>query len=559
VPSYCRVAVDSPVLALDRPFDYAVPDRLSGRVHVGSVVRVPLHGRRVRAYVTELPAEPAVPNPRPLSAVVSDRLFAPEQIALARWIADRYVTTPGTVLHDAAPGRYAAPGPAAPRSAPRARKPAWLAAGDLAARETVCVTAAEREVIAYATTHGGQSLVICPRVETAEDIARAVDGSVVLHGDERPAVRAAAWAAAAAGRAKVVVGGRAALLAPLPELGLVVVASAHDPGLRSERTPRLHALIVARERARRERARFLAVSPAPPLELLGSGAKMLEPRAAAGVRTEIARPVPTPVTDRLLDVVRSATQNGADALVFVARRGGALRARCDDCGWQAPLADAPEVCPRCGGRLSRRGWGHARVGTAIERAGMGAPVVRLVRGDEVPASASPAVVVGTLAAAHRWPRNFGAIAVADADQLLGRPDFRAAERALGVLHELAAHLLDGGRFLVQTREPEHHTVQAFVRRSFRFFADRELPLRREAGYPPYGEIVLASAPRALSAELADTMRSRGARVLGPVEASGAMHRMLIRARSIGPLLGPLRDFAASHKTIRVEVDPVDVN
>src|SRR5205823_12818117 len=123
-------------------------------------------------------------------------------------------------------------------------------------------------------------------------------------------------------------------------------------------------------------------------------------------RTELARPRPTPVTDRLLDVVRSATDRGTDALAFVARRGGVLRARCDDCGWQAPAAGAPDVCPRCGGQLSKRGWGHGRVATALERTGIDAPVVRLVRGDEVQAPPSPAVVVGTLAAAHNWPRAF---------------------------------------------------------------------------------------------------------------------------------------------------------
>src|SRR5437660_5516418 len=169
----------------------------------------------------------------------------------------------------------------------------------------------------------------------------------------------------------------------MPALELVVVASAHDPGLRAERTPRLHAVVVARERARREAARFLATSPAPPLELLGADVKVIEPRRPGGVRTELARPMPSPVTERLLDVVRSAAGRGADALVFVARRGGVLRARCEDCGWQAPALDAPEVCPRCGGRLSKRGWGHGRVAGAIERAGVDVPVVKLVRGDEV--------------------------------------------------------------------------------------------------------------------------------------------------------------------------------
>jgi primosomal protein N' (replication factor Y) len=561
VQPYCRVAIDSPVFALDRAFDYSIPERMHGRVHVGSVVRVPLHGRRVRAFVTDLLDEPAVSNPRPLSALVSpEPLFAPPEIDLARWIAARYVTTLGVVLHEATPGRYSTTKPGDPAPSPNAPRPPWLGAHDLDAPSSVCVVTsrAELDLIPFAASHGGQTLVVCPRVDVAESLAARIPGSVLVHGEQRPAARAAAWASAGSGRARVVVGGRAALLAPMPDLQLVVVASAHDPGLRAERTPRLHALVVARERAKRAGARFLAASAAPPLELCGEDTKIVQPRLPAGVRTELARPMPKPVTDRLLDVLKSATDRGADALVFVARRGGVLRARCDDCGWQAPATGAPDVCPRCGGRLSKRGWGHGRVAGAIERTGVSAPVVQLVRGDELEAPPAPVIVVGTLAAAHNWPRDFGAIAVADADQLLGRQDFRAAERALGMFHELAARLEPGGRFLLQTRESEHHAVQAFVRRSFRFFAERELPLRREAGYPPFGEIVIAESAPADGRELGDAMRRLGAIVLGPVEGRGGADRLLIRARRVDPLLGPLRAFAEAHRGTRLEVDPVDV-
>lgn len=551
---FCRVAIDSSVFALDRPFDYAIPERMRDRVAVGSVVRVPLHGRRVRAFVTDLLSEPAVANARPLSELVSPApLFAAAQIELARWMARRYVTTLGVVLHDAVPGRYSLPSAAAPTAAARVSRPPWVDVGEVSGVWAVSAQA-ELELIPYATaSRRGQTLVICPRVDVAEAVAARTPEAVVVHGDQRPSDRAAAWAAAASGTARVVVGGRAALLVPLPELALVAVASAHDPSLRSERTPRLHALVVAKQRAEQEHAAFLATSPAPPLDL---GAEVREPRLAGGVRTELARPRRTLVTDRLIDVVRSATDRGRDALVFVARRGGVLRARCEDCGWQAPASDAPNVCPRCGGQLSKRGWGHGRVATALERAGV-EPVVKLVRGDEVDAPPSPVVVVGTLAAAHNWPRRFGSVCVADADQLLGRQDFRAAERALAVMHELSAVLESGGRFLVQTREPDHHAVQAFVRRSFRFFADRERPLRKEVGYPPYGGVVLAETAAGDSRELAALMREHGASVLGPVEGNKGA-RLLIRAPSVDPLLGPLREFAASHRGVRVDVDPIDV-
>ena len=133
----------------------------------------------------------------------------------------------------------------------------------------------------------------------------------------------------------------------MPDLRLIVVASAHDRSLKSERAPRLHALVVARQRARLAEAAFVATSPAPPVDLAADDGLRIETRRGT-VRPEIARPRKGPVTPRLLEVVRSALEAGKDALVFAGRRGGALRLRCDDCGW------TPE-CPSCG------------VGLALER------------------------------------------------------------------------------------------------------------------------------------------------------------------------------------------------
>jgi primosomal protein N' (replication factor Y) len=127
-----------------------------------------------------------------------------------------------------------------------------------------------------------------------------------------------------------------------------------------------------------------------------------------------------------------------------------------------------------------------------------------------------------------------------------------------MLHELAAALRPGGRFLVQTREPEHHAVQAFTRRSFSYFAERELPLRREAGYPPYGEIALVDAADTELDALAPTLRAAGAAVLGPISARRGLSRILVRAPSVTPLLEPLRAFALEHPRSRIEIDPVDV-
>jgi primosomal protein N' (replication factor Y) len=281
------------------------------------------------------------------------------------------------------------------------------------------------------------------------------------------------------------------------------------------------------------------------------------------------------MTDRLIDVVRSAIDRGEDALVFAGRRGEALRLRCKDCGWiptcakdGTPLAtragelvcrlcgttsSIPDECASCRGMLSERGWGHERIARELDRADLGAPVVRIVAG-EVPAERPrPAVIVGTLAAAHAIGVA-GSICVADLDQLLYRPDFRASEVALQTLYELAGVLQPGGRFLVQTREADHAIVQAFVRQSYKFFFDQEIAARKETGYPPFGAVVRVET---------DALDDLRAALDGCGDVIGSLQRRgkplaLVRGPSLEPMLEPLRAFSDAHPRSKIDVDPVDV-
>jgi primosomal protein N' (replication factor Y) len=281
----------------------------------------------------------------------------------------------------------------------------------------------------------------------------------------------------------------------------------------------------------------------------------------------------------MVEVIRSAVDRGRDALVFVGRLGGALRLRCLDCAYTpvcancgtglalgaavlscrvcGATADVPEVCPSCGGVMSERGWGHDRVARLLEKSDLGAPVVRMVRGTDISDRPTPAVVVGTLAAAHGM-RDVGAVVVADLDQLLTRPDFRAAEYALQTLHELAGVVEPEGRFLVQTREPEHHVVQAFTRGSFRYFLDRELPFRKETGYPPFGAVVRVELDASLFEDLRRDLAAGGALVVGAVPRKGRLSA-LVRIAELDPVLDPLRRFTLEHPRVKIDVDPVDLS
>lgn len=110
---------------------------------------------------------------------------------------------------------------------------------------------------------------------------------------------------------------------------------------------------------------------------------------------------------------------------------------------------------------------------------------------------------------------------------------------------------------MQTREPEHHVVQAFTRGSYRYFLDRELEFRRETSYPPFGEVIRVDLDSALLPELERELGGTGARVVGAVLRRGRL-MALVRAPTLDPVLGPLRRFALAHPRTKIDVDPTDV-
>ena len=162
------------------------------------------------------------------------------------------------------------------------------------------------------------------------------------------------------------------------------------------------------------------------------------------------------------------------------------------------------------------------------------------------------------------------VGVLDADALIRRPEWRAAEHAYQALAEMAewaGPATDGGRLVVQTSEPGHHAVQAVVRGDYRFFLERELPLREELGYPPFSELIhaLAVGPSAdeLIRRVAEACRP-DAGVLGPMAARVDGRRdpngreLLAKCPDALAVAERLRDILASvpaGNRLTIDVDP----
>jgi primosomal protein N' (replication factor Y) len=401
----CRVAVD--VLAVERLFDYTVPDSLAEVVGVGTIVRVNLAGRRVRAWVVEdkVVSEAPAEKLRPVLAAVSAGP-SPEVVDLTAWAAWRFAGPRLPLLRAASPP--AVVGPTAPPTdrttalhpGDWARRPS--AAGELAADAAGRSVATVRwppatdisELIVGLLAEAGSTIVVVPDGRVGR-LAAALRGSgatvVPWLTEARPRDRARAWDRTRRGGC-VVLGGRSTVLAPVPDLAAVVVVDDGSEALKEERSPTWHARDVAAERARRRDARLTLVSPAPPLEAPGPvfvpsrsderagwpitevvdrrreppGLGLFSPRAVAALRDAAVNLRSSPTTGVAQE--RPMAESGIRAVCVLNRKGRARLLACSACGdiarcerCEAAMAEADSgaegvpllACATCGATRPR--------------------------------------------------------------------------------------------------------------------------------------------------------------------------------------------------------------
>lgn len=596
-----RVLPDVP--AIDRAFDYLVPDHLGDQVRVGTMVRVPLSGRRVAGWVLEVDATPETERSLAEVTKVVGHGPPPEVLDLCNWAAWRWAGRTTTMMRLASPDRVV---PAVPpvRVRPAARRPAQLpgdASLSMGAGAHVVQVAPTADPLgpALAAAALGQALVVVPQVDSVDRVARGLRsaGAAVARwpGD---------WAAAAAGA--TVVGGRSAVFAPAPALSAIVVIDEHDTAHQSESSPTWHAREVAVERARRAGVPCLLVSPCPSLEALSAqlpdGGRDLwsppGPTAPATPRIELPEPAeavsvaqrrsgwaPVTVIDRrgedtgrsglyssrLVEAIRT-TLDGDGRVVCVLNRTGRAQlvvcrscgtvADCEVCGTALHLDDQrrlgcrgcgttrPAVCAECGATA----LASYRPGVTRAREELEALVrepVEAVTASAFDERSSARVLIGTDAVLHRAGRA-DLVAFCDLDQELLAPRYRAAEETLTKL-VLANRLLGGrahgGRLVLQTRAPEHDVVQAALRGDPRIVSGAEAARRRLLRLPPAAAVAVLG--RAAAAAYVERLGSPlGIRVQGPEDGT-----WVLRAEDRDLLLDVLAAVERPPGQLRLQVDP----
>ena len=424
--------------------------------------------------------------------------------------------------------------------------------------------------------------------------SRFGDDVAVLHSGMGEGERFDEWSRVREGRARIVIGARSAVFAPLEGLGLVVVDEEHDGSYKQDETPRYHGRDAAMLRAARAGAVAVLGSATPSLEALRNVALGKLARLHLPSRVE-ARPLPpvelldlrtTPrqqgcafFTVPLVAALRETLARGEQAILFLNRRGFASLARCGACGevllcTQCSIAltwhraeqrllchrcdysqPMPERCPAC----------HADamgvVGLGTERVEQDASVIfpdaRVLRMDsdtlrrrgELERMMAAIhdrtydLIIGTqvLSKGHDFP-HITLVGAVLADVSLNIADFRAPERTFQILTQMAGRAGRGerpGRVLIQTYNPQHYALAHVRTHDVRAFAAEEAALREASGSPPYASQALlwVSAPEeAAAARLATQLAERLRRAAPSSGAAGGV-------RVLGAAEAPIRRLA----------------
>ena len=545
------------------------------------------------------------------------------------------VTPPRTVALALNPGQSAALARIAPAVAERRYAP-FLLHGVTGSGKTEIYL----QVIALALARGLGALALVPEISLTPQLAerfraRFGDEVAVLHSGLTTRERFDAWARLAAGRVRIALGARSAVFAPVRDLGVVIIDEEHDGSFKQEEGVRYHGRDVAMRRAREASAVAILGSATPSIE---SYEAARSGRIALVELPERATPRPLPTVEivdlrqhvpgedgllsaPLLAAIATTLAAREQVILFLNRRGFATFVLCKACGHRFKCRDCsvtltyhqqedrlachycgyleklPQTCPRCHARsVARLGLGTERVETILKERFPAARIARLDR-DVAQArggmqrvldglrSGDLDLVVGTqmIAKGHDFP-GVTLVGVVLADQGLGMPDFRAAERTFQLLAQVAGRAGRGerpGRVLIQTWEPGEPAVARAARHDYLGFFHEERPTRSEVSFPPFVRLglirvdgadpaavrrvvgVVAERARAIAAQAPPEARIA---LLGPIESPLARLRgrvrwqIMVKAASPRGLRAVLSAVGEGERGVRVsvDVDPVSM-
>ncbi|HSH98099.1 MAG: primosomal protein N' [Methylophilaceae bacterium] len=425
----------------------------------------------------------------------------------------------------------------------------WLLHGITGSGKTEVYMQILQRILANNT---GQALVLVPEINLTPQLesrfrSRLPDFPLVsLHSNLSESERLQNWRLAQSGAARIVIGTRLSVFAPLPDIRVIIVDEEHDGSYKQQDGMRYHARDVALVRAQRRKIPIILGSATPALETWHNaktnkyGHLTLNERAVSKAQLPLIRCIDTTRTEMhdglspaLVTAMKERLARGEQSLLFINRRGYSPVLLCNACHWIAPCMRCSSrlvvhlrqgrlrchhcgheqkivrQCPSCGNAdLHPTGHGTQRLEETLAKLMPEARILRVdrdstrrkhaltdmlasVHADEVD------ILVGTqmLAKGHDFP-NLTLVGVIDTDSALFSPDFRAAERLFAQLMQVAGRAGRAdkpGEVLIQTSFPEHNLFNALREQDYAAYAQSLLQEREMTQFPPYAYMALLRA------------------------------------------------------------------
>ncbi len=552
-------------LPLSREFTYEIPDDIC--VKPGVRVKAPFGSRLLMGYVVAVEeqgndheADQSYTLKKLHAVVDPEPVFGELHLQLARWMSRMYFSNIGECLGIMVPSGKREKEPPGGEEEAFSPKPLELSEEQqMAVREIL--TQDQGAYYLYGMTGSGKTEVflraaaqtleegrgvvyLVPEIALTAQVVQLIrtrfgSSSAVLHSRLTPSQRLAEWRRIVRGDARIVVGARSAVFAPVPRLGLIILDEEHEGSYKSQNKPRYHARQIAMRRCSTEKARLVMGSATPSVEAFAlmdqGGLKRLNltRRLAGGQLPSISivnmSKQEGPLSRELVEEMTRTKDMGKQSLLFLNRRGFSYFFQCRSCGQDAKCRHcsasltyhksqgmmichycgyktAPvTTCPTCGSLdVSYSGFGTEHVEEAVRTRFPDWRIERL-DGDSAQIKGHMEatiqefrdgkidVLLGTqmIAKGLNFP-GVRLVGLVMADSGLHMPDFRSAERTFSLITQVsgrAGRYTPDGLVIIQTFNPHSLPIALSSVGDIEGFYRKELEVRRFLKFPPFGRII----------------------------------------------------------------------
>ncbi len=398
-------------------------------------------------------------------------------------------------------------------------------------------------------SQGKTAVMLVPEISLTPQMLKQLrgrfgDNAAILHSGLSAGERFDEWWRIRNGEAKIVIGARSAIFAPMQNLGLIIIDEEHDSSYVSEQSPRYKTLEVATFRANYSNAKIVLGSATPSVEtyLLAKNGDYnliemperinkfpLPEVIIADMKTEVRRGNNTMFSSHLKDELTNCLKNGNQAILFLNQRGYSKSVICTECGHVHKCDDCDvsltyhsedesllchycgakykmiSACVNCGSKfLKHSGTGTEKIVYELQKM---YPSARILRMDRDTTSTKEGhfkilkefserkadILVGTqmIAKGHDFPK-VTLVGILDADMSLHFSDFRSGERTFQLITQVAGRSGRSdlpGKVVLQTYTPENFILRQAVRYNYIKMYEHEISVRKATGFPPFTDII----------------------------------------------------------------------